>query len=40
MVFIKMHFVDTDPAERNFVTTNPYNGEPMVFIMDCKVKYI
>lgn len=38
--FIKMHFEDCDPVEKKFVTKNPFNGEPMVFIMDCKVQYM
>lgn len=35
--FIKIHFKDNDPALKHFVTRNPYTGEEMVFIMDCKV---
>ena len=38
--FIKMHFEDCDPVENKFVTKNPFNGEPMVFIMDCKVQCV
>ncbi|XP_068680449.1 uncharacterized protein [Montipora foliosa] len=34
--FIKIHFKDTDPAERNFMTHNIYTYNPMVFIMDPK----
>jgi len=35
--FIKIHFKNKDPVERKFMTTNPYTGEPMIFIMDPKV---
>ena len=38
--FIKMHFEDCDPVENKFVTKNPFNSEPMVFIMDCKVQCV
>ncbi|KAK3719592.1 hypothetical protein QZH41_015729 [Actinostola sp. cb2023] len=35
--FIKIHFKGIcDPAEKNFVTRNPFTGDPMVFMMDCK----
>lgn len=35
--FIKIHFKNKDPVEGKFMTTNPYTGEPMIFIMDPKV---
>ena len=35
--FIKLHF-EEDPAASNFATRNLHTGDPMVFIMDCKVK--
>ena len=35
--FIKLHFKGSDPADVNFTTHNIYTGEPMVFIVDCKV---
>lgn len=34
--FIKLHF-QKDPADSHFTTRNPYTGDPIVFIMDCKV---
>ena len=36
----KMHFKTSDPVENKFVTKNPFNGEPMVFTMDCKVQHV
>ena len=38
--FIKLHFADSDPVAAKRVTRNPYEGESMVFIMDCKVSLI
>lgn len=37
-LFIKMHFHNKDPVDSKFVATNIYTGDPMIFIMDPKVK--
>lgn len=33
-----MHFHNKDPVDSKFVATNIYTGDPMIFIMDPKVK--
>ena len=38
--FINIHFKNKDPADSKFVTTNIYTLEPMIFIMDSKVKIL
>ena len=37
-LFIKMHFHNKNPVDSKFVATNIYTGDPMIFIMDPKVK--
>lgn len=34
-----MHFPDYDAVEKKFVAFNLHAGDPMVFIVDCKVIY-
>ena len=36
--FIKIHFDNCNPADLHFIGYNMLSEDPMVFMMDCKVK--
>ena len=36
--FVKLHFNDSHPADKSFITHNIYTCQPMLFMMDPKVK--
>ena len=36
--FIKIHFDNCNPADLHFMGYNMLSEDPMVFVMDCKVK--